>query len=402
MATDTKKNSLKQGPSDKGYYGEFGGQYAPEILMPNLIELEKAFESAINDKKFLDEFEYLLKEYVGRPNPLYYAEQLTKKIGGAKLYLKSDHLNHLGAHKITNSCFMILLAKYMGKTKIYCETGAGAHLIATAACGARFGLPVYGYMGIDDIKKQNTNVIKAKLFGAKVIPCVDGTGEKGVLKDACTSVLKAWSSDTSAFYCCGSAIGPHPFPRIVQYAQSVIGKEIKQQILEKEGRLPDHIVACIGGGSNLIGAIHEFLDDDEVNLHGVEAEHSSALTNGSIGIMQGFKSFMLQNSDGSATLDTSSLASGINFYSAGPEHANLKSLGRVNYTYQSDDDAFEAFQLLCKTEGILPAFEPSFAISYAIKLAADLDKDKIVIINVCGRGDKDLDTAISILGDKLE
>ena len=258
MTIEEIKNSLKNGPNDKGYYGDFGGRYAPEILMPNLIELEDAFEKAINDKSFINEFDYYLKDYVGRPNPLYFAEQLTKKIGGAKIYLKSDHLNHLGAHKINNSLFQILLAKYMGKTKIYCETGAGAHLIATAACGARFNFPVIGYMGKDDIFLQSTNVLKAKLFGAEVVECVDGTGEKGVLKDACTSVLKAWSSDPEAFYCCGSAIGPHPFPKIVQYAQSIIGKEIKKQILEKENRLPDAIVACIGGGSNLIGCIHEY------------------------------------------------------------------------------------------------------------------------------------------------
>ena len=261
------KNTLRNGPNAAGYYGEFGSRYAPEILMPNLIELEKAFNDAINDQSFIDEFEYYLKEWIGRPNPLYFAEQLTKQIGGAKIYFKSDHLNHLGAHKGNNALFQILLAKRMGKTKVLCETGAGAHLIATAAAGAFKSLPVIGYMGRDDVIKQSTNVLKAKLFGAKVVECFDGTGEKGVLKDACTSVLKAWSSDPDAFYCCGSAIGPHPFPRIVQFAQSVIGKEIREQIMEKEGRLPDAIAACIGGGSNLIGAVHEFLDDKEVELH---------------------------------------------------------------------------------------------------------------------------------------
>jgi tryptophan synthase beta chain len=230
---------------------------------------------------------------------------------------------------------------------------------------------------------------------------VDGTNKKGVLKDACTAVLKAWSNDPKAYYCCGSTIGPHPFPRIVQYAQSVIGREIKQQILEKENRLPDAIIACIGGGSNLMGAIHEFLDDTEVNLYGVEAEHSAALTNGSVGIMQGFKSFMLQSEDGSATLPTSSLASGINFYSAGPEHAYLKSIGRVSYTYATDESAFEAFQMLCKTEGILPAFEPSFALAKTIELAKKMP-GKILVCNICGRGDKDIDTAEKMLGEKLD
>ena len=330
------KNTLRNGPNAEGYYGEFGSRYAPEILMPNLIELEKAFNEAINDQSFIDEFEYYLKEWIGRPNPLYYAEQLTKKIGGAKIYFKSDHLNHLGAHKGNNALFQILLAKRMGKTKVLCETGAGAHLIATAAAGAFKSLPVIGYMGRDDVIKQSTNVLKAKLFGAKVVECFDGTGEKGVLKDACTAVLKAWSSDPDAFYCCGSAIGPHPFPRIVQYAQSVIGREIREQIMEKEGRLPDAIAACIGGGSNLIGAVHEFLDDKEVELHGVEPEHSAALTNGTIGIMQGFKSFMLQSESGDATLSTQSLASGINFYSAGPEHAYLKQIKRIKYSHVSD------------------------------------------------------------------
>ena len=219
------KNTLKNGPDEKGYYGEFGGRYAPEILIPNLIELDEAFNEAIKDKKFLEEFNYYLNEWVGRPNPLYFAEELTKKIGGAKIYFKSDHLNHLGAHKINNALFQILLAKKMGKSKIFCETGAGAHLIATAAACAKFNLPCIGYMGKDDIIKQSTNVLKAKLFGSKVIECVDGTGKKGVLKDACTAVLKAWSSDPDAFYCCGSTIGPHPFPRIVQYAQSIIEKK---------------------------------------------------------------------------------------------------------------------------------------------------------------------------------
>ena len=396
------KNSLKNGPDEFGYYGEFGSRYAPEILMPNLIELEKAFNDAIKDKKFIDEFEYYLKEWVGRPNPLYFAEQLTRQIGGAKIYFKSDHLNHLGAHKLNNSLFQILLAKRMQKSKIYAETGAGAHLIATAAACAKFNLPCIGYMGKDDIFKQSTNVLKAKLFGAKVIECVDGTGEHGVLKDACTAVLKAWSNDPDAFYCCGSAIGPHPFPRIVQYAQSVIGKEIKEQILEKEGRLPDAICACIGGGSNLIGAVHEFLDDMEVELHGVEPEHSAALTNGTVGIMQGFKSFMLQSDTGDATLSTQSLASGINFYSAGPEHAYLKSIKRIIFSHVSDNEAFDAFQLICKTEGILIAFEPAFAVAHGIKLAKKMGKGKILVLNICGRGDKDIDTAERMLGDKLD
>ena len=397
-----RKNTLKSGPDNKGYYGDFGGRYAPEILMPNLIELENAFNDAINDKEFTDKFEYYLKEWVGRPNPLYFAEKLTKKIGGAKIYFKSDHLNHLGAHKINNALFQILLAKRMKKNKIFCETGAGAHLIATAAACAKFNLPCVGYMGKNDILKQSTNVLKAKLFGSKVIECVDGTGEKGILKDACTAVLKAWSSDPEAFYCCGSTIGPHPFPRIVQYAQSIIGKEIKKQILDKEGRLPDAVVACIGGGSNSLGAFHEFLDDKDVSLHGIEAEHSSALTNGTIGIMQGFKSLMLQSKDGSATLDTKSLGSGINFYSAGGEHSYLKSIGRVTYSYSSDESSFEAFQLVCKTEGILIAFEPAFAVAYGIKLAKKMKKNELLVINICGRGDKDIDTAEKMLGDKLD
>ena len=396
------KNSLRNGPDAAGYYGEFGSRYAPEILMPNLIELEKAFNDAINDQSFIDEFEYYLKEWIGRPNPLYFAEQTTKEIGGAKIYFKSDHLNHLGAHKGNNALFQILLAKRMGKTKVLCETGAGAHLIATAAAGAFKSLPVIGYMGRDDVIKQSTNVLKAKLFGAKVIECFDGTGKKGVLKDACTAVLKAWSSDPDAFYCCGSAIGPHPFPRIVQYAQSVIGREIRQQIIEKEGRLPDAIAACIGGGSNLIGAVHEFLDDKEVELHGVEPEHSAALTNGTVGIMQGFKSLMLQSSLGDATLPTQSLASGINFYSAGPEHAYLKQINRIKYSHVSDNEAFDAFQLICKTEGILIAFEPAFAVAHGIKLAKEMGKDKILVLNICGRGDKDIDTAEKMLGGSLD
>ena len=395
-------NSFMNGPDQNGRFGQFGGRFVSETLMPLILDLETEYERAKTDESFWTEMDHLWTHYVGRPSPLYFAERLTEYLDGAKIYMKRDELNHTGAHKINNSLFQILLAKRMQKSKIYAETGAGAHLIATAAACAKFNLPCIGYMGKDDIFKQSTNVLKAKLFGAKVIECVDGTGEHGVLKDACTAVLKAWSNDPDAFYCCGSAIGPHPFPRIVQYAQSVIGKEIKEQILEKEGRLPDAIVACIGGGSNLIGSVHEFLDDKEVELHGIEPEHSAALTNGTVGIMQGFKSFMLQSESGDATLSTQSLASGINFYSAGPEHAYLKQINRIKYSHVSDKEAFDAFQLICKTEGILIAFEPAFAVAHGIKLAKEMGKDKILVLNICGRGDKDIDTAEKMLGDSLD
>ena len=391
------KNSLKTGPDELGYYGEgdaaMGGMAVGETLMPALHELSKGFEEAIKDKEFLDEYAYYCKHYIGRPSPLYYAENLTKKLGGAKILFKQEHLNHTGSHKINNSLFQVLLAKRMSKKKIYAETGAGAHLIATAAACAKFNLPCIGYMGIDDSRKQSTNVLKAKLFGAKVVECFDGTGKKGVLKDACTAVLKAWSSDPDAFIVVGLQLGPHPFPRIVQYAQSVIGREIREQIMEKEGRLPDAIAACIGGGSNLIGAVHEFLDDKEVELHGVEPEHSAALTNVLSVLCKVLNPSCYNLKSGDATLSTQSLASGINFYSAGPEHAYLKQINRIKYSHVSDKEAFDAFQLICKTEGILIAFEPAFAVAHGIKLAKEMGKDKILVLNICGRGDKDIDTA---------
>ena len=402
------KNSLRNGPGTGGYYGEFGSRYAPEILMPNLIELEKAFNDAINDKKFIDEFEYYLKEWVGRPNPLYFAEQLTKQIGGAKIYFKSDHLNHLGAHKLNNSLFQILLAKRMSKKKIYAETGAGAHLIATAAACAKFNLPCIGYMGHDDVIKQSTNVLKAKLFGAKVVECFDGTGEKGVLKDACTAVLKAWSSDPDAFYCCGSAIGPHPFPRIVQYAQSVIGREIREQIMEKEGRLPDAIAACIGGGSNLIGAVHEFLDDSNVKMiaveaagHGINTEnHAASLTGGKPGVLHGNKTYLLQSDTGQIK-EAHSISAGLDYPGIGPEHSYLFEKGRVKYESATDKEALDAFQYCCKLEGIIPALEPAHALAVLKRIAKNYDEKTIIVMNMCGRGDKDIFTVADELQIKL-
>ena len=392
----SKKNSLKQGPDYLGYYGDMGGMAVGETLMPVLHELSEAFEDAIQDQSFLDLFSYYCKHWIGRPSPLYYAENLTKKIGGAKIFFKSEHLNHTGSHKITNCLFQTLLALRMKKKQLIVESGAGAHYSAAAACASRFSLPLKGVMGKIDVDRVNTNIIKARHYGAKleVIP--------GSLKDAITQVLKIWCSNPDYYYCCGSAVGPAPFPRIVQYAQSIIGKEIREQCLEHEKKIPDMIIGCLGAGSNFIGAIHEFLDEPTTKLVGVEASNSAALSDGTVGIMQGMKSFMKQESDGRAALPTSSIAAGINYFSVGPQHSFLKSIKRAEYTKASDEEILESYKLVAQTEGICSALEPMAAVTEAVKRSKGKPKDYLVVVNLCGRGEKDLDTIEKRIGKDFE
>ena len=395
-----KKNSLKNGPDELGYYGEGekarGGFAVGETLMPNLKELQKAFESAIKDQKFLDKFFYYCKHWIGRPSPLYFAENLTKKIGGAKIYFKSEHLNHTGSHKVTNCLFQTLLALRMHKKRVLVESGAGAHFSAAAATCSKFNLPILGVMGNTDINKVNSNIVKAKHYGAK-LEAVDGS-----LKEAITHVLKKWSNDPESYYMCGSAVASSPFPRIVQYAQSIIGKEIREQCLEHEGKLPNEILACLGGGSNSLGAFHEFLDDKEVKLVGVEGETSAALSKGTIGIMQGMKTYMIQSKDGGIAEQTRDLPSGINYFSVGPQHSYLKDIGRAEYTYATDDEILDTYKLVAQTEGICSALEPMAAVCETIKRAKGKPKNYILVASLCGRGEKDLDVIEKLRGKDFE
>ena len=394
------KNSLKNGPDELGYYGEGekarGGFAAGEVLMPNLIELQKAFESAIKDQKFLDKFFYYCKHWIGRPSPLYFAENLTKKIGGAKIYFKSEHLNHTGSHKVTNCLFQTLLALRMNKKRVLVESGAGAHFSAAAATCSKFNLPILGVMGNIDINKVNSNIVKAKHYGAK-LEAVDGS-----LKEAITHVLKLWTNDPESYYLCGSTVSSSPFPRIVQFAQSIIGKEIREQCLEHENKLPNEIVCCLGAGSNSLGAFHEFLDDREIKLVGVEGESSAALSKGTIGIMQGMKTYMIQSKDGSVAEQTRDLPSGINYFSVGPQHSYLKDIGRAEYTYATDDEILDTYKLVAQTEGICSALEPMAAVCETIKRAKGKPKNYILVANLCGRGEKDLDVIEKLRGKDFE
>jgi|TARA_B100000959_G_scaffold286507_1_gene365476 tryptophan synthase beta chain len=394
------KNSLKQGPDELGYYGigkdARGGCAVGETLVPVLQELSEAFEDAIKDQSFLDKFHYYCKHYIGRPSPLYYAENLTKKIGGAKILFKSEHLNHTGSHKITNCLFQTLLALRMKKTKLICESGAGAHYSAASAVAAKFNLPLIGVMGDIDVNRVNTNIIKARHYGAKLEVV------KGSLKEAITAVMKMWTSSPESYYLCGSAVSAAPFPRIVQYAQSIIGKEIREQCMEQEKKLPDMIIACLGAGSNAIGSFHEFLDEPSVKLVGVEGETSAALSNGTLGIMQGMKSYMLQSEDGSIANTTADIAAGINYFSVGPQHAYLKDIGRAEYTSATNEELLESYKLVAKTEGICSALEPMAAITETVKRAKKMSKDKIILTTLCGRGEKDLDQIEEKIGKDFE
>ncbi len=394
------KNSLKNGPDELGYYGEgesaMGGMAVGETLMPALHELNLAFEDAIKDKAFLDEFAYYCKHYIGRPSPLYYAENLSNKLGGAKILFKQEHLNHTGSHKITNSLFQVLLAKRMGKKNLICESGAGQHYSATAAVAAKFGIPLIGVMGEVDIKRVNQNIIKAKHYGAK-LKAVPGT-----LKEAITDAIKTWITNPDYYYVCGSAVSSFPFPKIVQFAQSIIGREIREQCLEQEKKLPNMIIGCVGGGSNFIGSIHEFLDETSIKKIGVEAAETAALTHGTPNIMQGMKSYMLASSDGSKSLGGSSLGAGIQYFGVGPQHSYLKDQRAVTYTSATDKEILNAYKVVAQSEGISSALEPMAAAAEVLKQAKGKPKDFIIVLSLCGRGEKDLDTIEEHMGKDFE
>jgi len=400
------KSTQYQGPDQQGHFGIYGGRYVAETLMPLILEVEKAYEQAQNDPQFQKDFDYYAKHYIGRPSPLYFAERLTKHFGGAKLYFKRDELNHTGAHKINNTIGQILLAKQMGKTRIIAETGAGQHGVATATVCALFDLPCIVYMGETDIERQAPNVFRMKLLGADVIPVTSGTG---TLKDAMNEALRDWVKNVEdTFYIIGTAAGPHPYPAMVRDFQSIIGRETREQLMQAEGRLPNKLVACIGGGSNAIGLFHPFLEDESVDMYGVEAaglgietgKHAASLNGGDPGVLHGNRTYLLQTDDGQI-IDAHSISAGLDYPGIGPEHSFLNDLGRVNYVGATDDEALEAFQLCSKMEGILPALEPSHALSFVSRLAPECNKDEIIVMNMCGRGDKDVFTVAKALGVEL-
>ncbi|HEP1780617.1 TPA: tryptophan synthase subunit beta [Streptococcus suis] len=380
--------------TEKGYFGQFGGSFVPEQIQVLLDQLEETFEQYRNDPEFLAEYQAYLKDYAGRETPLYFAESLSKELGGAKIYLKREDLNHLGSHKLNNVLGQILLAKRMGKTRVIAETGAGQHGVATAAVAARFGLGCDVYMGAEDVKRQRLNVFRMEMMGARVHAVTDGTQ---TLKEAVDAAFGAWMADLDAFYVLGSAVGPHPYPTIVHEFQKIISVESRRQILEKEGRLPDYVIACVGGGSNAIGAFSQYLPDESVKLIGVEAAgkgvdtelHAATMTKGTVGVVDGMKTISLFDENGGVA-PVYSISAGLDYPGVGPEHAHYKETGRVNYVAATDDEAVNALLTLSRTEGILPAIESSHAIAEAIRLAPQLDKDKIIIINVSGRGDKDV------------
>ncbi len=389
-------------PNERGWFGEFGGRFVPETLMHPLEELTEAFEQAVRDPQFQAELDDLLRNYVGRPTPLYFARRLTEHIGGAKIYLKREDLAHTGAHKINNTIGQALLTKRMGKPRVIAETGAGQHGVATATAAALLGLECTIYMGELDMERQRLNVFRMKLLGAEVVPVRSGSK---TLKDAINEALRDWVTNVrTTHYILGSVTGPHPFPKMVRHFQSVIGREAKQQILEHEGRLPDYVVACVGGGSNAIGIFWEFLPHEEVKLVGVEAagkglqtgEHAASLCAGTVGVLHGAKTFVLQDEDGQIR-DTHSISAGLDYPGVGPEHAFLKATGRAQYVAVTDEEALAAFELLAKLEGILPALEPAHALAYACQLAKNLPKDAIVLVNLSGRGDKDVEVVMKFL-----
>jgi len=390
----------------KGYFGEYGGRFAPETLVPALDELETAYNDLKKDREFQRELAYLMKNYVGRPTPLYFAKRLTESLGGAKVYLKREDLAHTGAHKINNALGQALLAKKMGKKRLIAETGAGQHGVATATGAALCGLECEIYMGSDDIARQSLNVFRMKLLGAEVAEVSVGSR---TLKDAINEAMRDWTANVATtHYVLGTVFGPHPFPTIVRDFQSVIGKEAKKQVLDEEGRLPDYLIACIGGGSNAMGLFYQFIKDKDVNMIGVEAggrgivpgEHAARFAGGSVGILQGTKSFLLQDDDGNI-LGTHSVSAGLDYAAVGPEHSFLRDSGRVAYTYATDEEALIAFERLSRTEGIIPALESSHALAEAIKLAPGLSKDKVIIVNLSGRGDKDVQHVARIKGIEL-
>jgi tryptophan synthase beta chain len=399
-------NSYRTGPDERGFYGLHGGRFVAETLMPLVLELEQAYRDAKADPAFQSELDSFLEHYVGRPSPLYFAERLTEHLGGAKIYMKRDELNHTGAHKINNVMGQILLARRMGKKRIIAETGAGQHGVATATACARFGLECIIYMGEVDIARQQPNVFRMKLLGAQVVPALSGSR---TLKDALNEALRDWVANVEdTFYCIGTVAGPHPYPEMVRDFQSVIGKEAKAQMLKREGRLPDSLVAAIGGGSNAMGLFHPFLDDKDVKIIGVEAagsglksgRHAASITGGKPGVLHGNRTYLLMDDDGQIT-EAHSISAGLDYPGIGPEHSWLHDMGRVEYVSATDKEALAAFQLCCKLEGIIPALEPSHALAEVMKRAPKLPKDHLMVMNMCGRGDKDIFTVAEHLGVKL-
>jgi tryptophan synthase beta chain len=405
-------NSFRNQPDERGHFGQFGGRYVAETLMPLVLDLEKHYRAAQADPAFAAQFDDLLEHYVGRPSPLYYAERLTEECRktaptgkGAQIWFKRDELNHTGAHKINNCIGQILLAMRMGKTRIIAETGAGQHGVATATVCARFGLPCFIYMGAKDISRQQPNVFRMKLLGAEVIPVNSGAG---TLKDAMNEGLRDWVANVhDTFYIIGTAAGPHPYPELVRDFQSVIGREARAQMLSRINRLPDLLVAAIGGGSNAIGLFHPFLDDASVEMlgieaagHGLDKEHAASLAGGKPGILHGNKTYLLQDEDGQIA-EAHSISAGLDYPGIGPEHSWLKEIGRVRYDSVTDTEALAAFQLLCRTEGIIPALEPAHAIAAVEREAKNMDRDQIILANLCGRGDKDIFTVAEALGTKI-
>jgi tryptophan synthase beta chain len=405
--TVEQRNSFRTGPDERGRFGIHGGRFVSETLMPLILDLEAEWARAKNDPSFWAEMDDLWKHYVGRPSPLYFAERLTAKLAGAKIYLKRDELNHTGAHKINNVLGQILLARRMGKTRIIAETGAGQHGVATATVCARFGLKCVVFMGKTDVERQRPNVFRMKLLGAEVVPVTSG---RATLKDAMNEALRDWVTNVSdTFYCIGTVAGPHPYPSLVRDFQSIIGKETREQMLEREGRLPDVLVACIGGGSNAMGLFHPFLDDPDVRIIGVEAgghgvddrmEHAASLTGGRPGVLHGNRTYLLQDGAGQI-LEGHSISAGLDYPGIGPEHAWLHDVGRVEYVHVTDDEALEAFKLSCVTEGIIPALEPAHALAQVAKIAPTLSPDTLLVMNMCGRGDKDIFTVAEALGVAL-
>lgn len=393
-------------PDEKGKYGPYGGRFVPETLMTAVLELEEEYNKAIEDPTFIQEMEYYLKQYIGRETPLYFAENLSQQLGGPKIYLKREDLNHTGAHKINNTIGQALLTQRMGKKKVVAETGAGQHGVATATVCALLGLECIVFMGEEDIRRQALNVFRMELLGAEVRGVSQGSG---TLKDAVNEALRYWVANVEdTHYILGSVVGPHPFPKIVRDFQSVIGKETKQQILDQEGKLPDAVVACIGGGSNAMGMFYPFIQDEEVKIYGVEAagagietgEHAAVLTDGKAGILHGTMTYLLQDPHGQIQ-EAHSISAGLDYPGVGPEHSYLKDQGRVNYTSVTDAEALEAFQMLSKTEGIIPALESSHAVAFAVKLAKEMKASETLVICLSGRGDKDVDAVRAAIGGQI-
>jgi tryptophan synthase beta chain len=402
--TGAVPNSFRTGPDERGFFGIFGGRFVAETLMPLILDLEAAYEAAKRDPSFQAEIDELNAHYAGRPSPLYFAERLTEHFGGAKVYFKRDELNHTGSHKINNCLGQILLAKRMGKRRIIAETGAGQHGVAVATVAARFGLPCVVYMGATDVERQKPNVFRMKLLGAEVKPVTSGSG---TLKDAMNDALRDWVANVEdTFYIIGTVAGPHPYPAMVRDFQSIIGKEVREQMMAAEGRLPDTLVACIGGGSNAMGLFHPFLDDRQVAIYGVEAGghgldvqngHAASMNGGKPGVLHGNRTYLLQNEDGQI-LEGHSISAGLDYPGVGPEHAWLHDTGRVSYVSATDKEALDAFQLCTRLEGIIPALEPSHALAFVSKLAPTLTRDNLLVMNMCGRGDKDIFAVAGHLG----